>query len=385
VTAKEAVHLSQLELFHFRNLAVQKLDFPPDGVAIIGDNGQGKTNLLESIYYLETFRSFRGARDDQLLAFDQPVFRVQGRFEASVPSGSQAGTGTAIAAAWQKEGRRKKVTVDGREPERIGDALGRAAIVVFSPSDVSIVTDGPAERRRWLDIVLSLNHPGYLSDLQRYRATLNQRNAALRERAPASAVGVWDEGLIAAGSAIARARGEWVDRWRESFSGYYEAISGGQPASMSYAPSAGFEGGSMETEGIEAAFRHDLAASRERERRLGTTVVGPHRDDVVFGLDAHGGGIRAREYGSGGQQRTVALCLRLTEAATIRARRGREPIVLMDDVFAELDLGRSERVLELIDREETGQVILTAPKEGDIRFRSDVLARWSIRAGVVSS
>lgn len=135
---------------------------------------------------------------------------------------------------------------------------------------------------------------------------------------------------------------------------------------------------------LEAAFRQALADTGERERRSGYTVVGPHRDEVRFYLEGDRD-LDIRDFGSGGQRRTVALALRLAEAATIRESRGREPLILLDDVFAELDAGRSERILGIMEREETGQVILTAPKEADVRFRSDVLPRWHIAGGRIEA
>jgi DNA replication and repair protein RecF len=130
-----------------------------------------------------------------------------------------------------------------------------------------------------------------------------------------------------------------------------------------------------------AAYREALAASAETERRMRTTMVGPQRDDLALTLEGDERDLDVRDYGSGGQRRTAALALRLVEAATIRDARGREPLVLMDDVFAELDPSRSERILHLIEREETGQVILTAPKESDVRIRRDTLPRWRIEGG----
>ncbi len=419
------MRLGRLSIRHFRNLGIQDLRFPPEGAAILGENAQGKSNLLEAIYYLETFRSFRGARDDQLLAFDEEVFRVVGTLDADRDEGREdaGGSGSApeppapgieapgerpteVAAAFQRRGRRKKVTVDGAEPERIGDAIGRLAAVIFSPSDVALVSEGPSERRRFLDIVLSLNAPGYLSALQRYRHVLSQRNATLREERPQALVRAWDDPLVRAGAAVMRERARWVGRWAGSFGGYYEEVSGGQGARMRYAPDvelgevevpAAAAGGSAagspvgdpdgdpDEDPVADALREALLASEERERRAGHTSVGPHRDELVLTVGGREGGLDLRDFGSGGQRRTAALALRLVEADTIRESRGREPLVLLDDLFAELDQGRSERILALLGREETGQVILTAPKEGDVRIRSDVLPRWRIRGGTVEA
>lgn len=388
------MRLSGLRLRHFRNLGSQDLEFPPEGVAIIGDNAQGKSNLLEAIYYLETFRSFRGARDERLVTFGQDAFRVVGRME----DGEGGPGGSEVAAAFQRTGKRKKVTVDGAEPARIGDALGRLAAVVFSPSDVELVRGGPAERRRFLDVVLSLNEPGYLAALQEYRRVLNRRNAALKDGQSGSAVGAWNPALVRAGAAVMCARSTWIGAWSDAFGDVYARVSDEGAARMEYRPNVAV-GACPTEESTEAVFREGLLDSHERERRLGVTVVGPHRDDMLLRLDAsargasgtehaanaRSPGLDLREFGSGGQRRTAALALRLVEARTIREARGRTPLVLLDDVFAELDPGRSERVLDLMEHVDIGQVVLTAPRDDDVRLRRESLPRWRIHRGRIAA
>lgn len=369
--------LKRLVLRHFRNLGVQDLEFPPLGVAIVGENAQGKTNLLEAVYYLEIFRSFQGARDEQLVGFGEEAFRVAGVLE-----GGDGGL-VEVAAAYERRSRRKKVTVDGEEPVRLGDALGRVGAVVFSPTDVGLVSGGPGVRRRFLDIVLSLQERGYLAAVQEYRRILLQRNAALRDEAPPAAVGAWDEGLVRSGARVVEARRRWIERWAPAYAAYYAEVSGGSWSAVAYAPGVPLEGARGEVEAAEA-FRTALAASARRERRVGATVVGPHRDDLVLTFEGGGSRRSMREYASAGQRRTGALALRLVEAASIRESRGSEPVLLLDDVFAELDAGRAARILDLLGRQ-AGQVILTAPKESDVRVRADSLPRWRIREGVIAS
>ncbi len=374
-----AVRLSTLALRHFRNLRNQELEVPPEGVALIGDNAQGKSNFLEAIYYLETLRSFRGARDSQMVAFGEDVFRVVGTTEAE---GDEERRGRCVAAAFQRRGKQKKVTIDGSEPERLSDALGHLSAVIFSPADIDLVSGGPAERRRFLDIVLSLNEPGYLAALQEYRRGLQRRNASLKAGDPAALVSVWDDGLVRSGAEVVATRRRWVGGRSGAFGDYYRRVSGGAVSRMTYRSSVPLPEDDA-VESVQEAFREALVSTRERERRMGVTVVGPHRDDVRLQLDDEDAGLDLRDYGSGGQRRTAALALRLVEAQTIRDRRSQKPLILLDDVFAELDGGRSERVLELMDTEETGQVVLTAPKAADVRLRSDRLPRWSIRAGEI--
>ena len=153
---------------------------------------------------------------------------------------------------------------------------------------------------------------------------------------------------------------------------------------MTYRPNVSLEDAAS-TDAVEHAFREALEAARDREARRGVTVAGPHRDDVRLQLSDEGDDLDLRDYGSGGQRRTAALALRLVEAMTIRERRSKRPMILLDDVFAELDGGRSERILELMDGEDTGQVVLTAPKDADVRIRRDALPRWRIQAGEITT
>jgi DNA replication and repair protein RecF len=371
--------LSRLHLRNYRNFGEQVLELPPQGAAIVGDNGQGKTNLLEAVYYLEIFRSFRGAPDEQLVRFGEDVFRIEGRMEDA------EGRTRSVSAAFDRRGRKKKVAVNNGEPERLGDALGQVGAVIFSPGDVELVSGGPGGRRRFLDIVLSLAEPGYLLALQRYRQALFQRNTLLRQGSPRALVELWDEGLVASGSRVAAARAAWVAERAESFSVHYARVAGGQPGQMAYAASAPELGEAASPAEVAAAFGTALARSADREQRRGMTLVGPHRDDLRFTVTgAEGGALELRTYGSGGQQRTAAIALRMVEAETIHAVRGREPIILLDDVFAELDPGRSQRIVDWIENEEGGgQVILTSPKPTDFELRGQILPRWGIRDGVV--
>lgn len=375
------MRLSALDLRHFRNLGRQELELPSEGVALIGDNAQGKSNLLEAIYYLETLRSFRGARDEEMVAFGQDVFRVVGCVEPGEATGEDS---IEVAAAFQRRGRRKKVTLDGVEGERLSDTLGRLSAVIFSPSDIDLVSGGPAERRRFLDIVLSLNETGYVEALQDYRKILKRRNASLKAGDSPSLVRAWEPGLVRAGAVVMHGRREWIRSKRESFGRYYARISAGACATMAYRPDVALDGADG-VDAIEQAFRDALAASGPRERRRGVTVVGPHRDDVRLSLEGGDERLDLRSFGSGGQRRTAALALRLIEGTTIRERRSRKPLILLDDVFAELDAGRSERILDLLESEETGQVVLTAPKESDVHIRRDALPRWRISSGRVSA
>lgn len=412
---------------HFRNLGSQDLHFPPEGVAVIGDNAQGKSNLLEAIYYLESFRSFRGAGDPDLTAFSEDVFHLRAEISGSKNGAADEARADddpiTLAVGFDRQRKKKKVSVDGSYTTHISAALGRLGAVIFSPADSELVSGGPGRRRRFLDIVLSLNQPGYLESLRTYRKVLAQRNSALRLGGPEDSIRAWDHLLIENGARVTRMRSDQVAAWSAPFAEFYKAISSGEHAALAYradlstrgGTGIGHKGGAQITghddsgeqaqkgngngdtaggaeEGTEKAVRERFARrlddSWRTDQRRGSTTVGPHRDDLLISVEAQGAkknSVLARSFGSGGQRRTAALALRLAEAATIRERRGVEPILLLDDAFAELDEGRADRVVSLVESGATGQVILTAPRDSDVRLRRPSLPRWRISGGVIEA
>ena len=372
------MYVQRLRIRGFRNLVSQELSFPEPGVAIVGDNAQGKSNLLEALHYLETFRSFRGAPDRDLVGFSEEAFHLSCQLPGSGAPPGDAASRT-LQVGYRRADGRKKVSLEGQEPSRLADALGNLATVVLCPADTEMAGGSPAGRRRFLDLVLSLNEPGYVTELQRYRRFLAQRNAGLKTAGP-QAARAWDDGLLRTGAAIIRARSVWV----EAMTGFYEKahqhISGGPEGSLRYRPSV--EPGD-DLAGTTEAFERRLRESADSEERMRTTVVGPHRDDLTLTVPGSQRPVSLRAFGSGGQLRTAALALRLTEAETVRLRRGTAPVLLLDDLLAELDAGRAGRVLELLHEVNPGQVVVTAPREDDLRLDDRELARWRIEAGRV--
>ncbi|HTK48759.1 MAG TPA: DNA replication and repair protein RecF [Gemmatimonadaceae bacterium] len=370
------VVLSALALRDFRNLARLDLDFPTAGAVVIGENGQGKSNLLEAIYYLHLLRSVRGARDVDVVRFGAPGFHISAR--------TRGGAHHELAAGFERQGRRKRVKVDGGEPPRLSDALGALPCVLFSPADVELVSGAPSARRRYLDILLALTSRTYLAALQRYRAALAQRNAALRDAMRSAGgraeqrVAVWEAPLAEHGALLWRERVRWTERAADRFAALCAAIGEQAPVAMRYATS--LEPSGAEIDDVVRALARALELKRPLDMRRGLTHAGPHRDDLTLTLDAR----ELRAFGSAGQQRTAAIALRLLEAETLQHRLGAAPLFLLDDPFAELDARRSARILELLAEQGMGQTLLTVPRESDIPQALTGLARWRIAAGIVT-
>ena len=361
--------LHRLAIRDFRNLRRATLAPPPDGLVVIGDNGHGKTNFLEAIYYLRLLRSVRGTRDADLVTFGESGFHLDAELE-----GARART---VTVGFDAAARRKRVTIDGADAPKLAEALGAFPAVIFSPADADIIAAAPERRRRYLDVTLALTSAPYLAALTRYRAALAQRNAALRTprgRAPAEAsAAAWDEALATNGAVLRRARRAWVDAHAARYAALCSAIGERGAAAMRYAcASAGRD--------EEEELRTALLRTRALDARRGLTTEGPHRDDLALSLDAR----ELRAFGSAGQQRTAAIVLRLLESATLRAADASEPLVLLDDPFAELDARRAARILELLGETGRGQTVLAVPRESDIPPGLTRLERWRVRDGVLA-
>lgn len=362
------VWLQRISARDFRNFTRLDLELPESGLVLIGENGQGKTNLLESIYYLQVLRSVRGARDQDLVRFGASGFFL----------GAQCLTQSSheIGIGFETAGKRKRVTLDGVVATRMSDAFGSLPSVMFSPRDIQLVSGAPSERRRFLDLVLSLSSRRYLSALQLYRAALTRRNAALREAARSgddAAAAVWEPALAEHGALLVCTRAEWVGRRAEDFSRLSAAIGEAGQSRMSYAS------GTRREENVRAALEQALERHRRHDIRRGVTHSGPHRDDLELTLD----GRELRVFGSAGQQRTAAIALRMLEGDSIRESHGVAPLLLLDDPFAELDTKRSAQILELLRGAGMGQTILVVPRAGDIPPELTGLARRTIHGGVI--
>jgi DNA replication and repair protein RecF len=366
-----SARLQSIAVRDFRNLRRADLDFPAEGLVVIGENGQGKTNLLEAVYYLELFRSIRGARDHDLVRFGAPGFHIAGAIETDGPH--------EISVGFERASRRKRVRLDGAEPARLSDAIGSLPAVMFAPGDVELVAGAPSARRRYLDIMLALSSRRYLSALQRYRAALGHRNAALRDAARTGRhderITVWETPLAEDGAVLWAARLAWMERSAERFAAMCAAIGESAEVAMRYASVVQPNGD------LRTALAAALAERRGLDVRRGLTHAGPHRDDLTLSI----GGRDLRIFGSAGQHRTAAIALRMVEADTLSDRRGERPLMLLDDPFAELDTRRAARIVELLAQDGLGQTILAVPRETDIPAGLPSLERRRIHAGEITA
>lgn len=360
--------IASLRLRDFRNFGRLTLDIPESGLVLVGVNGAGKTNLLESLYYMSLFRSFRGARDIDVMAFGAEGFFIEAVVHVHETHEFSVG--------FEKAGRRKRVRRDGAVLDRLSDALGALPAVMFSPTDVTLVSGAPGARRRFLDIMLALSSRGYLSALQQYRGALEQRNAALRAAARggvrhASAIEVWEPALAKHGARLWTARREWVASVAERFSRRCSQIGEHGCAELRY------ESALTPSGDVADALAAALAERRAHDLRHGSTHAGPHRDDLTLLLD----GRELRAFGSAGQQRSAAIVLRSLEAETLRESRDAAPVFLLDDPFAELDEGRAERVLAMLGEIGLGQSVLAVPRDSDIPRELTSLERRRVAGG----
>jgi DNA replication and repair protein RecF len=261
----------------------------------------------------------------------------------------------------------------------LSEAFGALPSVIFSPRDLELVTGSPSERRRFLDLVLALTSKKYLNALQNYRANLIRRNATLRDAARRGAgadpshVSAWEPALAEHGAVLIEERAAWVAELAEEFTRLCSTIGERGTAKMRYA--SPFAESEARYDVLLAAFEDKRALDMKR----GITQVGPHRDELELTLDGH----ELRLFGSAGQQRTAAIALRMLEAATLRKHAGMEPLLLLDDPFAELDLRRASKILTLLKRGGLGQTVLAVPRESDIPPGLMNLDRMTIKDGVL--
>lgn len=345
-----------LHVHAFRNHADSHLGFGSGITLLLGDNGQGKTNVLEAISYLSLSKSFYAASDSQVVMLGERVLNIRAAIA------DDAGRISDVRITVDAPSGEKIVLVNGSGLERQSALVGMFPAVILSPEQGGIVAGGPAERRKFLDLVLCQTSRSYLADILEYRRVLRQRNkllldARLRGTAPGGELRPWTDELVRLGSRLIHKRGSFVDGLQSAFAATYAMLAGADvQAGVRYIASTEIEP-LQPAEAIAERLQRSLDDRAAEERRRGVTLVGPHRDDLSFTINA----LEAGRYASQGEQKTLLIALKLAEYDFVTARCGETPILLLDDVFAELDRHRAARVMERLNR--GGQCIITATDE----------------------
>lgn len=348
------MYLRSLHLRQFRNYLDQLVEFSAPKTILVGNNAQGKSNLLEAVELLSTLRSHRTTRDRDLIQDVAAIGQVSAQLEREL--------GSVDLSITLRNASRRTVALNGQSLRRQLDFLGTLNIVQFSSLDLDLVRGGPEQRRNWLDSLLIQLEPIYASILQQYTHILRQRNALLRQATgvgsqvgttqnslPTSELALWDAQLAVAGTRVIRRRSRVVQRIAPLATYWHREISGStEELIINYMPNVELQ--SDDPNIVQQTFLAKIQERAIAEQYQHTTLVGPHRDEVNFSINQ----TSARQYGSQGQQRTLVLALKLAELKLIEDVIGEPPLLLLDDVLAELDLNRQNQLLDAIqDRFQT--------------------------------
>lgn len=355
------MHLTQLRLRDFRNYGRMDASFVPGFHLFLGDNAQGKTNILEAVYLIATLRSFRGVGSAQMVRHGQKGYFIGGKIAAQ---GEHE-----VKIYWSS--RERNLTLDSRPVRKLTDYLGVLRTVVFCTEDLQLIKGPGRARRRFLDLLLTQTYPTYLPLLQRYTRALRSRNALLkRPILDPQALESFSRELIAVGNELTRFRTELMPRFVPMAQRSYRSISNdAEELRLEYGSS------------IKKDFAMELAQSQARERGYRSTLVGPHRDELQFLLNDK----PAAQYGSEGQKRTLAIAMKMAQAEYLTEIHGSPPVLLIDDIMGELDVKRRSGFLPLLQRAHIarGQVFMTATEENWPEELGREVQRWRVKQGAI--
>lgn len=333
--------LKRISILNYKNLEQVELDFSPKMNCLIGQNGMGKTNLLDVIYYLSFCKSANNPIDSQNIKHDQNFFVLQGSYVTELGDVEEVYCGL-------KRRQKKQFKRNKKEYTRLSDHIGFIPLVMVSPADAELIAGGSEERRRFMDVVISQYDRDYLSALIRYNKALTQRNTLLKaeEEPDNELMEVWEEIMAMAGEVVYRKRKEFVNEFIPVFQSFYSAISQGQEqVSLSY-----------ESHADSGNLLQQLKDNRQRDRIMGYSLKGVHKDDLVMQLDSY----PIKREGSQGQNKTFLIALKLAQFDFLR-RTGSNttPLLLLDDIFDKLDASRVEQIVKLVSGDRFGQIFIT--------------------------
>ena len=383
--------VKSLRLHNFRNYAAQEVKFPPGLIALTGDNGQGKTNLLEAVCVLATTKSPLVERDRELIRWNERGAKLSAEIEIGRPCPDGEPDVRKLEYSWRIEGNSlaREMKAGGVPQSAVAAWLGQLQVVAFFPHDLALLTGEPEGRRKFLNLELGKTRPAYFADVARYRKTLQQRNALLkhfldvkwRGARPEDDMGTltsWNKQLVSYGSRIFAERARFFEEMAPILSEVHAKLSGLEtPFSIEYLPglSAIKSGGqSFDGDHFSQLFASSIERDERDDKRRGTTASGPHRDEMVFRL----GEMDLRRYGSQGQQRLGVLSLKIALARWVKETSQEAPILLLDDALSELDATR--RAFLLDEARNFPQSIVTAT---DATFIENAAALFVVKNGKV--
>ncbi len=346
--------LKELSIINYKNLTQADLILSPKMNCFIGDNGMGKTNLLDAVYYLSFCRSYTNPVDSQIIRHGEEVCMLQGKYEFEDTTREEVYC--AIRRRQKKQFKRNK-----KEYERLSDHIGLIPLVMISPADNELITGGSEVRRRFMDMAISQFDKEYLRALLRYNKALQQRNVLLKNEellVDLTLLDLWEEQMVEAGSFIHRKRKEFIDEFTPIFNQFYARISqSGEQVSFSYTSQLS-----------EADFGKKLMQNRKRDLFLGHTSTGIHRDELEMLLDDY----PIKKVGSQGQNKTYFVSLKLAQFHFLLKTGKTTPIMLLDDIFDRLDARRVEEIVKLVAGAEFGQIFISDTNRGSL---DKILAR----------
>lgn len=357
--------IKSIKLEHFRNYESLDLDFEKGTNILYGDNAQGKTNVLEAIYLSATTKSHKGSKDKEIINFDKEEAHIRTILD-------KEGMEYRVDMHLRKN-KSKGIAINGQPIKKAADLIGLLNVVFFSPEDLSIIKNGPSERRKFVDMELFQIDKYYLYNLNQYNKIINQRNKLLKEFYQNSDLNetlqVWNMQLVTYGNQIIRRREMFVKQLNEIIYDIHKNLSGGkEELKIVYEPNVS-----------EDEFERKLKISQEKDIKLKMTSVGPHRDDFCFMVN----GVDIRKYGSQGQQRTAALSLKLAEIELVKKLTGDSPVLLLDDVLSELDSHRQNYLLNNIGEIQT--MITCTGLDEFINNRFEIDKIFKVSNGIIES
>ena len=383
------MHVSRLELFDFRNYERLRLEPGPGLNVFVGPNAQGKSNLLESLYALATTKSLRAGRDSEMVRFGAEACRIVAEVDRQTTGDVLLEMAVGAAAAAIGGGERKVVKINHGRHAKIADLIGNLNVVLFSSYDLAIVRGEPDERRRFLNYEIAQVSPRYVVALAAYKRALEQRNRLLKDvrwgHADLATLDVWSAQIVEHGSRLIERRRAYLDKLAVHARDLHAELSGGtETLILEYGPSFPL-GDAATAEEVAGVFADALARVRRDEVQRGTTLLGPQRDDLCFRVGrTEADAMDVKTFGSQGQQRTVALALRLAERRLIAEMVGEPPLVLLDDVLSDLDERRRAQIFAL-GIESDGQTFLTTTDLDALpRAARDQATVWDVRNGSVT-